>query len=100
MRVKASSRLLSSGDPANNPPVQQPLRAQFGIKENETGSQWKWLLQSLGFYSKESVNIRSSAMLYLNAREQAARPEFYRSLGNVNSLRSICIVFERDSSFR
>ena len=81
-RMSAYSRMMSSGDP----PVQAGQRAQYGLKENEIGSRWKWVLQALGFFSKESINIRNSAMLYLNARDQAARPEFYRTLGPLLSL--------------
>ena len=75
--------MLSTGDPIGSPPAQSTQRANWGIKENESGNRLKWLLQSLGFYSQESVDIRNSAMLYLNAREQAARPEFIRALGEV-----------------
>ncbi len=76
-------RLLGTSVPTENPKAQPPQRAQWGIKLNEIGSRLNWLLKSLGFYSNEAVDIRNSAMLYLNAREQAARPEFTRSLGEL-----------------
>jgi hypothetical protein len=83
IQPRIDNRLLGSTAPTDKPPAQPTQRAQWGIKLNETGNRWKWLLQTLGFYSKEAVDIRNSAMLYLNAREQAAKPEFTRSLGPI-----------------
>ena len=52
------------------------VRRQQEVGLSEKGSRFQWLLKALGYYGKESSLIRSSGILYLNARNVASNPDF------------------------
>mmetsp|Transcript_7959 Transcript_7959/g.23953 ORF Transcript_7959/g.23953 Transcript_7959/m.23953 type:complete len:258 (+) Transcript_7959:75-848(+) len=88
-------RSLSNPPPENQPqapqkPVDSVDRAKWAVGEKNPSKDGKknWILRLLGYYTQESTDIRSSIMLYTNAREQAARQEFLRQLGVENDLAS------------
>jgi cytochrome b pre-mRNA-processing protein 3 len=51
-------------------------RRQHEVGLSEKGSRFQWLLKLMGYYGKESTIIRSSGILYLNARAVASSEEF------------------------
>jgi hypothetical protein len=81
------SRLLSSGEPGKEQqkPTSSAIDTQAQINQVSKGP-YAWLLRLMGFYTKEATVVRNSTKLYLNARDQANRPEFCRSLGQFSVL--------------
>ena len=58
--------------------VAKKARRQHEVGLSEWGSRVQWLLKFMGYYGKESKIIRSSGILYLNARAVASNPDFLR----------------------
>jgi cytochrome b pre-mRNA-processing protein 3 len=78
--ARASSGGAESADKSvtASPAADKRARRQHEVGLSETGSRFEWLLKWMGYYGKESKIIRSSGILYLNAREVASSPEFLK----------------------
>ena len=77
----SDSRALSGKKDANEAVVSaaaegKKSRRQHEVGLSEKGSRFQWLLKLMGYYGKESTIIRSSGILYLNARAVASSEEF------------------------
>ena len=76
--ARAASGGADAADKSAAPAADKRARRQHEVGLSETGSRFEWLLKWMGYYGKESKIIRSSGILYLNAREVASSPEFLK----------------------
>jgi len=72
-----------STSPENSSPLgpDDVKRKKFYFKKSEAGGRFEWLLDMLGYNTKEAMQVRSAAALYVLARDQSSQAEFVEHFG-------------------